>query len=255
MTIKTTLVGALIYAAMLLCLGAFGLWSARRQRAGHGLFALAFVATLAAFFAQWRSAGHVPMQSLFDVFLCLGVAIYPLSLFWRRVLGAEGMGADALIGLVVLAPAGFVFKAEPQPLPPALLSELFIPHVAAYLMAYVVMIKAALLAVRPPKGDDDCAAYRLVRFAFPLLTTGLLLGAWWGKLAWGNYWNWDPKELWALATWLVYLGYLHLRSAHGTRYARLNAAMVVAGAVCIVLTLLWVNLATKIFPGMHSYAF
>ena len=46
---------------------------------------------------------------------------------------------------------------------------------------------------------------------FRLLTLGLLLGSLWGKLAWGDYWGWDPKELWSLVCWLIYLGYFHFR--------------------------------------------
>jgi ABC-type transport system involved in cytochrome c biogenesis permease subunit len=97
-------------------------------------------------------------------------------------------------------------------------------------------------------------AYRVAAMGFPLLTLGLVLGAVWGKLAWGDYWNWDPKELWSLVSWLVYLGYFHVRSTWGVRYPRLNAALVLAGLVAILVTLLWVNLGRIFAGGMHSYA-
>jgi ABC-type transport system involved in cytochrome c biogenesis permease subunit len=89
---------------------------------------------------------------------------------------------------------------------------------------------------------------------FPLLTLGLLLGAVWGKIAWGDYWNWDPKELWSLISWLVFLGYFHFRYMYGKRFPRINASLVLAGLVAIILTLLWVNLANLFKGGMHSYA-
>jgi ABC-type transport system involved in cytochrome c biogenesis permease subunit len=81
----------------------------------------------------------------------------------------------------------------------------------------------------------------------------LLLGSVWGQRAWGDYWGWDPKELWSLATWLVYVGYLHFRYMFGIRHARINSLWVLTGFLCIIITLLWVNLA-KIFAGMHNYA-
>ena len=97
------------------------------------------------------------------------------------------------------------------------------------------------------------ATYRMVSVGFPLLTLGLLLGSWWGKLAWGDYWGWDPKELWSLASWLVYVGYFHFRYMFGKKHVRLNSLWAVMGIVVIIITLLWVNLS-KLFSGLHSYA-
>ena len=69
------------------------------------------------------------------------------------------------------------------------------------------------------------ATYRVACLGFPLLTLGLVLGAWWGKLAWGDYWNWDPKELWSLTTFAAYLVYLHVRCMCGTRHPRLSSVL------------------------------
>jgi ABC-type transport system involved in cytochrome c biogenesis permease subunit len=88
---------------------------------------------------------------------------------------------------------------------------------------------------------------------FPLLTLGLILGSVWGKLAWGDYWGWDPKELWSLASWLVYVGYFHFRSMFDQTRPRWNSIWAVAGMAVIVITLLWVNLS-KLFLGLHTYA-
>jgi len=75
------------------------------------------------------------------------------------------------------------------------------------------------------------------------LTLGLILGAWWGKLAWGDYWNWAPKELWSLVSWLMFLGHFHFRYLFGTRFARVNVVFLVSGLLAIVITLLWVRVA------------
>ena len=57
----------------------------------------------------------------------------------------------------------------------------------------------------------DNLSYRTISFGFPLLTLGIIAGAVWANEAWGSYWSWDPKETWALITWLVFASYLHAR--------------------------------------------
>lgn len=262
-TRQTAVFGAL-YAAMALWALALLAHSLRRLRLARLLFGMGGCALVAALPLRWWQAGHPPMQSMFEVFLCLGALLWPLWAFCRRCLGARGPAAAVALGIALLVPPAFFFSAEPQLLPPALRSGLFVPHVAAYVLAYVVMALAAAQAVmqlaRGRAGDSgealelESATYRLVRFGFPLLTIGLLLGSVWGQRAWGSYWNWDPKELWSLATWLVYAGYLHWRSLHGRRFPRANALLALAGTAAIALTLLWVNLAARLFGGLHVYA-
>jgi ABC-type transport system involved in cytochrome c biogenesis permease subunit len=61
------------------------------------------------------------------------------------------------------------------------------------------------------------AVHKVAILGFVALTLGLAVGAVWGKVAWGQYWSWDPKENWAFITWLAYLGCLHLRLTAGWR--------------------------------------
>jgi len=263
MEIKFTILGLLIYAAIVTYLAAFETTLLRLQKAGQFLFVLGFIIAWLAFVYRWYSVRHVPMQNLFEVFLCMGMIIYPVSLFCRRILRVGGRCADMLIGAIVLFPAGFVFSARPQQLPPALQSWLFAPHVAVYMLSYIFMAKATVqaicqLASKSPNPDEELldgeeATYRMIRAGFPLLTLGLVLGSWWGKVAWGDYWGWDPKELWSLASWLVYVGYFHFRYMFGKKHPKINSTWAIAGMVVIVITLLWVNLS-KLFSGLHSYA-
>ena len=262
MAIKATILGGLLYGAMLAYVLALAAYVVRSRKAGEGLYLLGFLLAATAWVVRWFQVGHIPLQNLFEVFICLGALIYPVTVFCRRFFRVGGESADALIGFIVLFPAGFVFKAAPQKLPPALQCWLFAPHVASYMFAYMVLAKAGVQALGQlfigETGDAsrvsyEMGTYKVVRLGFPLLTLGLLLGAWWGKVAWGDYWNWDPKELWSLVSWLVYVGYLHFRHMFGRKYARVNSAMAVAGLAAIVITLLWVNLS-RIFAGLHSYA-
>ncbi|MFA5252241.1 MAG: cytochrome c biogenesis protein CcsA [Phycisphaerae bacterium] len=261
MEIKYTIQGLLIYAAVAAYIFAFLTTLLRRPKVGHVLYVLGFAAAALAFGYRWYRVGHVPFQNLFEVFLSLGMMIYPVSLFCRHILRVGGFSADMLIGAIVLFPAGFVFSAGPQQLPPALQSWLFVPHVAVYMLSYIFMAKAACQAVCQLgglHGDErllpfEDAAYRMICAGFPLLTLGLILGSVWGKLAWGDYWNWDPKELWSLASWLVYVGYFHFSYMSGKTRPRISSVWAIVGFAVIVITLLWVNLS-KLFIGLHTYA-
>jgi ABC-type transport system involved in cytochrome c biogenesis permease subunit len=261
MAIKYTFQGLLIYIVIAVYLLAFIATLLRRPKTGQSFFLMGFIVAAIAFCYRWHDVRHVPFQNMFEVFLSMGMMVWPLSIFCRRVLQISDDATDMLIGIILLFPAGFIFHAEPQKLPPALQSWLFIPHVAIYLISYVIMAKAAVLAFRQLRtmnaGENivDCeeGTYRLICFGFPLLTLGLVLGSYWGKLAWGDYWSWDPKELWSLVSWLMYVGYFHWRYMFGKSYTRINSAFAIFGLAAIVITLLWVNLSI-ILPGLHSYA-
>jgi ABC-type transport system involved in cytochrome c biogenesis permease subunit len=263
MMIKPDIQGYLIYLTMVgyLCVLCTAI---KYPKLAKGLFVGSFFFGLAALVYRWNAVQHLPMQNMFEVFLVLGVLIWPIHLLSKRILGRDHPGyivIDAAIGLVVLFPAGFVFNHQPQFLPPALQFWLFGPHVAAYMLAYIFMAKAAVFAVGgivvPPSKKElnttmADSGYRLVAMGFGLLTLGLFLGSIWGKYAWGDWWGWDPKELWSLVCWLVYAIYLHARFAWPKRF-RIHHALNILGLICIVITLLWVNLS-KLFSGLHNYA-
>ena len=263
MEIKYTLQGLFIYGAMGSYLLAFIVSILRREKLGRFIYAAGFAWTIAACAYRWYHTGHIPMQNLFEVFITMGVVVYPLTIFCRRALRVGAEAFDMLTGVIVLVPAGFFFSAEPKQLPPALQCWLFAPHVAVYMISYVLMGKAMiqamgqLLGLKTPANAElvnyEQGTYRMISFGFPLMTLGLILGSWWGHLAWGDYWGWDPKESWALVTWLVYLVYLHFRLLTGRRYKVVNSMCIIAGMAAILITLLWANLA-KLFAGLHSYA-
>ena len=135
MEIKFTIQGLLIYVSILLYLEAFLLGMARFKRLAATVFTLGFAAAGAAFVYRWLHVGHVPLQNLFDVFLTLGMLVWPISVLCRRLLGVGGMTADMLLGSILLFVPGFVLSAEIGRLPPALQSPLFGPHVATYMLA------------------------------------------------------------------------------------------------------------------------
>jgi len=250
----------LIYAA-LLCYGvALLLRSSKRLKAGEALFAAGFILSACAVIYRWIMVAHLPMQTLFEIFLWLTSLVYPLSFFTRKYIRQDTASLDLMIAIVLTFPAAFVFSGDPQLLPPALQCPLFGPHVAAYMLSYVLMFKAAAVSVSAlwQAGNDNRIAaeqnsYKLVCLGFPLLTLGLLLGCFWAKVAWGRFWGWDPKELWSLISWLAFVEYFHFRYQYGTKKITANHILVITGMVFIVITLVWVNLS-RIFTGLHNYA-
>ncbi|EHL73912.1 c-type cytochrome biogenesis protein CcsB [Bacillus smithii] len=97
----------------------------------------------------------------------------------------------------------------------------------------------------------DEISYRAVLIGFPVFTLGALVFAMiWAQIAWTRFWGWDPKEVWALITWLFYAAFLHLRLSKGWHGER-SAWMAVIGFIIIMFNLVAVNL---VIAGLHSYA-
>lgn len=119
---------------------------------------------------------------------------------------------------------------------------IFRKRVAAALQPFVKNINLDLI---------DEISYRSVLIGFPVFTLGALIFAMiWAQVAWTRFWGWDPKEVWALITWLFYAAFLHLRLSKGWHGER-SAWLAVIGFVIIMFNLIAVNL---VIAGLHSYA-
>ena len=157
---------------------------------------------------------------------------------------------------------------EIVPLIPALQSQWLVWHVilafigeAAFAVAfgtsimYLIRVRAEddSFAARtfPSPAVLDTMSYRAIAVGFPIFTIGaLIFGAVWGNYAWGRYWGWDPKETWALITWIVYALYLHARVLYGWK-GKVAAWVSIIGFLATIFTLFGVN---YLLSGLHSYA-
>ena len=100
------------------------------------------------------------------------------------------------------------------------------------------------------KDDIDRIIYTSIGIGYPVYTAGaLVFGSIWAEVAWGTWWSWDPKETWALITWLTYTAYLHMR---GTKSLNKNITVLISmlGFLFTVFTYFGVN---YLLSGMHSY--
>ena len=95
----------------------------------------------------------------------------------------------------------------------------------------------------------DNWSYRIIGLGFPFLTIGIIAGGVWANEAWGSYWSWDPKETWALITWLIFAAYLHARITKGWA-GKKTAVLGSVGFFVIWVCYLGVNFLGK---GLHSY--
>ena len=95
----------------------------------------------------------------------------------------------------------------------------------------------------------DNWSYRIIGLGFPFLTIGIIAGGVWANEAWGSYWSWDPKETWALVTWIVFATYLHSRITKGWE-GKKTAILGGLGFFIIWICYLGVNFLGK---GLHSY--
>lgn len=99
--------------------------------------------------------------------------------------------------------------------------------------------------------DVDEISYRAIAIGYPIFTLGGLIFAMiWAAEAWGRFWGWDPKEVWALIVWLFYAAYLHLRLSRGWQ-GKKSAWLSVVGFLVVMFTLIGVNL---VIAGLHSYS-
>lgn len=120
-----------------------------------------------------------------------------------------------------------------------------IKQVAASETQAPVKTKARLLA------DLDTAQMTVLQLAFWTLGVGILLGAWWADHSWGRWWAFDPKETWALITWIVYLIAIHARFGGMKNKGLVTAWLSVVGFFVMLFTYFGVNL---LLPGLHAYA-
>ncbi|MBT3273862.1 MAG: c-type cytochrome biogenesis protein CcsB [Spirochaetales bacterium] len=150
-----------------------------------------------------------------------------------------------------------ITSSELTPPIPALQSYWLVLHVifafigeAFFTVAFVASIYYLITKDEDKKKNLDRVAYTTIGIGYPIFTAGaLIFGAIWAKYAWGSYWSWDPKETWALITFLAYTVYLHLRLIRKMR-GKITSIVAIVGYLLALFTFFGVN---YLLSGLHSY--
>jgi ABC-type transport system involved in cytochrome c biogenesis permease subunit len=226
----------------------------RRPYAGWvQLLLLAGAASIGAAIAErWVELGHGPFLSMYEILVSslfsLG-ALYGLA-HWRFPEIRAGAPVALAVILVLLLWIGVV-ERDSLPLPPTYETPWLWAHVLTgklFLGACLVAASLALLVLLPtawraslmgvwplPAQTMDLLVWRWLILAFLCHSAMLVAGAVWAQDAWGRYWDWDPLETWAFATWLVMAAGLHARAAFRL-HSRTGSAIVMVTFVLAFLT-------------------
>jgi len=198
-------------------------------------------------------AKHPPFTNIYETFLLLPFLIFLRMVLWpKRHVGIYGMImtyiSAAFLTIALILPAAIKI---PKPLMPALNSIWMYIHVPSYFFAYMALMAAIVYAIMVliNKDNDLEVAKRLdeeLKIAFFFLNVGLITGAIWAYVSWGNYWSWDPKETWALINVLALSFVFHLKMPT----PRKKAWILIITVLTVAFTYWGVS---YILSGLHSY--
>ena len=227
---------------------------------------LVFLAGLAAqtvyLVVRGVTARRLPLSNQFEFATAFAWGIALMLLIVRLRLKADWLSVAVMPMVFLVLSYAALQPREVTELMPALRSAWFGFHIGSAVFSYSAFIIAGCVGLRylivSKKGSADelklhqmdYLSYRMIALGFLLLTVTILSGALWAEQAWSAFWTWDPKEVWALITWIIYAVYLHLRIRRGWQ-GRAAAIFAVLGFICVLFTYVGVN---TFLPGIHSYA-
>lgn len=227
------------------------------------LLALVFIYLTAALVLRGYVSNHLPLSNGFETMQFMAWAVLLLTFLFQRRFSLALPFGFLLCGLALMV--SMLGEANPQitQLMPVLASPLLCIHVVIIMVAYSLlafMMLNGVTAVFLHFSRQDCSfeverlqvISRLMLYpAVFLLTVGIFIGAVWANVSWGRYWGWDPKEVWALITMLVYALALHPASLPWFRRPMLFHVFSILAFLSVLITYFGVNF---LLGGMHSYA-
>ncbi len=252
-------VASYFYACRRLMKGCtYGMW-VRYLLDGGIVAALALLSLTLAL--RGYAAGHWPLSNGFETMQFLAWSTLLLALALRRHFLLVRPFGCLVAGLALMV--SVMGESNPQitPLMPVLSSPLLCVHVVLVMVAYALLAFTMLngvtgLVLHLAHRDRETVELQLIGrlTLYPAvfcLAAGIFVGAVWANVSWGRYWGWDPKEVWALITMLVYALALHAGSLPRFRRPLFFHAFCVAAFLTVLVTYFGVNF---LLGGMHSYA-
>lgn len=220
---------------------------------------LALLYLLCLFGLRWFVSGHLPLANGFETMQFMAIVVLLLALLMSRTSPLLTPIGYLLTGLTLLVSTFGQSNPQITPLMPVLQSPLLSLHVCVIMLSYSLLGICALVSLavllKPKSSPIQAAETLLTRAAHIValfaMAAGIFLGAIWANVSWGRYWGWDPKEVWALITLLVYSFPLHAQSLSLFRQPRIYHLYMVLAFLTVLMTYFGVNF---LLGGMHSYA-
>ena len=229
----------------------------------RGIMLLAFAALTYCEWLRWTISGTLPMANGYETMLFVAwiVMLVTLALSFRfRILLTCGFLMSGFFLLV-----SHIGQMDPQisHVMPVLNSPLLSVHVSIIMMGFALLsltficgVTALIVRLANRNADRIMLALEQLSllFLYPAITAlgiGIFVGAIWANMSWGQYWGWDPKEVWALITFMVYAVALHPKTLPRLRRPVAFHVFMVLAFLCIIMTYFGVN---YFLGGMHSYA-
>lgn len=230
----------------------------------NGLAAVGLLITVA---MRMKQSGSLPVNSVYEFILFFSLILLCVTLVWMLRTRIYPVAVLLLVVVVVLVGISFGISDAATPLMPALQSRWRVAHVLTAIFSYSSFGVAFclglyyLIALDERKGKAlseekkdrallvERSMFNAVVVGFIFLTLLLVTGSIWAQDAWGAWWSWDPKETWALITWIIYAIYLHLHRKPSWK-GRKGCWLSVIGFLCVMFTLLGVS---YLMGGLHSY--
>ena len=204
---------------------------------------------------RWWLSGHIPLSNGYETMLFMAWVLLVLTVVlfrkFRIILWLGPLATLCCLLVAMIAGSG----SQITPLMPVLQSPLLSLHVMTVMCAYALFALQMLIGIYAfwtSNLERITALSQLLLYpAVFLLTIGIFLGAVWANVSWGNYWSWDPKESWALITFMIYAVPLHKASIGIFRNPRFYHLYIVIAFLAVLITYFGVN---YLLGGMHSYA-
>ena len=272
----TITLGLICFAAALICLG-----KGRKIYRPVRVVAVVWMSLLCVFLAlvfilRWIAGGHVPMAGSFDSMNLLALSICVITLIITKVETRHGTSLQdtgnkyemalpaglLMTGIVLLVQMMGGSNPPITHLMPVLSSPLLSLHVTVIMIAYALLffimlngISAVIVRLTQPTNTQYLDRLRNISLimlypAVALLAAGIFIGAVWANISWGNYWSWDPKEVWALITLLVYIAPLHSTLWKSFQKPLFFHLYSILAFLSVLITYFGVNF---LLGGMHSY--
>lgn len=204
-----------------------------------------------AYCTHWFYYGRMPLSNGYEVMLLLSLCILATGIIAFKN-DRSMLRTSIITSLAIFAAALIFMDSNAGPIPPILNSPLLYLHVITIIIAYALLTTITIISAKHLlKHHQSLPHPHLLTTGVLLLATGIFLGAVWANTSWGRYWSWDPKEVWALITLLVYSVPLHHKSIKFLQNPKYYHLYMLLAFLTVLMTYFGVN---YFLGGMHSYA-